>query len=297
MKAHDHLQLTRKALEIFNEYSQDSFASSLLHCRAAVEKGAAKEDYWPIPTRITNWHFFKQNKYLCPATIYYAKFLPLRVTPTSEKILMRRVQELLQIFEKDIPRRCGHAIGRVLHHVQDMSSPPHVVPVYHGPLLKDSFEEYSCRHIGAELQSLRISRDEFASLLSENTVDILMIYRNAADRALRYLYNEPASRFIVRDGNEDLVMGWEMFWRRYGDGPEGCWRPPHKAISGFGCYGPLGGQFGDSTVKLSGRLCLIDPAVYKKLHRWVLREQVLDSLRTLLALSSSCRLLHICTDQ
>ena len=286
MKAKDHVQLTRKALEVFADLSQDNFSATLLKNRHEVEIGAEREDFSPLYTRITNWHFYKQNEHLCPGVVYYLTFLPLKVKPTSEIILTQRIGELLQILHAESPKRLGRAIGRILHHIQDMSSPAHVVPVYHDPHLQDSFEEYSCRNIATKLKSIDITKKDLDGIYAEKQANIFQIYYNAANSTLKYLYEDHDSRFSLDCEGEGLEMGWDVFWKRAGDIRDDCWRQPYKALPGFGCYGPLGGNYGDATVSLKGKACRIDPETYKKLYRWVVRKQIFDSLRTLIAVES-----------
>ena len=286
MKAKDHVQLTRKTLEVFDELSQDDFSAELLKTRHEVEIGAEREDFSPLYTRITNWHFYKQNEHLCPGVVYFLTFLPLKVTPTSELILTQRIGELLQILHTGSPRRLGRAIGRILHHIQDMSSPAHVVPVYHDPQLQDSFEEYSCRNIAPTLKSIDITRKDLDGIHAEKQANIFQIYCNAANTTLKYLFEDHESRFTLNSESEVLKMGWDLFWKRANDVRDDCWRQPYKALPGFGCYGPLGGNYGDATVDLKGKVCRIDPETFRKLYRWVVRKQLIDSLRTLIAVKS-----------
>jgi len=278
--------LTAKAIKIFADYCRSDFAALLQRRTKEVEEGAGKEDISPLYTRITNWHFFKENHKLRPKIIFYGNIIPLRVTPTSEIILKGRIEQFLQL---NSPGRQAVLLGRILHHVQDMSTPAHAVPVYHGPLLKDSFENYSTANIKAELQSLAITRAEYDALCAGNKSDIMAIYTNAGHKTLRQLYDNPCSRFEIRgEGNEIKEIGWDLFWRRSGAEGDGCAQKPFSKIPGFGCYGPLAEQFGKSWLELSGKSYRIDPEVYRQLHSWVLREQVIDSLRTLIFIESRC---------
>ena len=257
-----------------------------------VMDGAEEADTSPILTRITNWHFFKQNEYLVPTTVYYAYLIPLPVTPTSDSILEYRLNKLVHELEKDVPKNLEKLTGRIMHHVQDMNTPAHVVPVYHGVKLKDCFEGYSSKHIESELTSIDITEDEYDALCSENNSDVLLIYNLAARNTLHYLYDDPSGQFEIHNSDKSLQIGWKLFWKRFGDDLSDCCKQPFEDIPGFGCYGPLGEQFGQDPLTLQGENFCIDPRVYKQLHRWVLREQIINSLRTLIAIDSLSGLSH-----
>lgn len=284
MKASDHRKVTRKAVQIFDDFAQTQFSAMLLKNVHQVAYGADKEDTLLPHTRATNWHFFKQNELLQPAIVWFGYFFPLPVTPTSDRVLRRRIRQLQAGFKADSPGKKSKRVGRVLHHVQDMSTPAHVVPVYHGPEVRDSFEDYSPIHIVAELAEIEVTKTAYTQLCAEQNTDILAIYKQAAHNALHHLYDDPAAQFEINDGVKTQSGGWDLFWKPFGDTTHGCAKPPYKRLPGFGCYGPLGQAYGKEAVKLEGKPCIIRPEVYRKLHGWVLREQVLNSLRTLMAI-------------
>lgn len=283
MKPQDHVKITRKAIEIYHRYAQSDFSQLLFENSSKVERGSDLEDLFPLHARISNWHFFKQNTILRPTTVYY-----LPIIPTSEVVLQRRIDKLKSVLELDSPARIGKLIGRVLHHIQDMSTPAHVVPVYHGLKQHDSFEDYSYlkgKHDRAalELQTIDISAQEYAVIHSECNNDIMSIYTAAAHETLRHLYDDPTGVFRLADGT---AAGWDLFWIRYSDDMTDCKIRPNTSVPGFGCYGQLGEDYGNTTVDLDGVRHEIDPEEYKGLHRWVLRKQIIDSLKTLLAIDS-----------
>jgi hypothetical protein len=284
MKPDDHKRITRKTVQIFNQYNQSDFSSTLLLNSERVESGATKEDVFPVYNRITNWHFFKQNQQLQPTTVYYLGIIPLPVIPTSEVILARRIAQLKYI---DGPVYLGELVGRILHHIQDMSTPAHVVPVYHGPWLQDSFENYSVSRSASELETIDIDAQEYAAICSEDANDIMSIYTKAAEETLRYLYAVPTNGLTI--GNNEKY-GWELFWRRCIDNHDNCTTLPYAKVSGFGCYGPLGDKYGATTVELDGVKRQIDPAAYRDMHRWVLHKQIADGLRTLIAIEALMQL-------
>ena len=50
--------------------------------------------------------------------------------------------------------------------------------------------------------------------------------------------------------------GWPLFKKKMEDGSAGCGKPPFDDIKGFGCYDPLGKQFGDTEATLDNKQSL-----------------------------------------
>lgn len=290
MKAQDHRRLTRKALELFHVYTGSELSAHLLQHSEQVEQGAEDADYHPFTTRITNWHFYPQNNHLQPKVLYVGDLLPLPVTPTSEKILAHRVEELRREFAKDHPARVEELVGRILHHIQDMSTPAHVVPVYHGPRLKDSYEVYSQAHTEAVLEALVFGVGQYNALKAEQLDDILAIYHGAAQATLLMLYDDPEERFYIQLNAEEALGGWRRFWLRYAELDGSCAEPPLEDYPGFGCYGPLGRHFGERSVQVQGDVYEVEPEHYRRLHRRLVNKQIVDSVHTLVAIDTLYRL-------
>jgi len=271
MKPDDHRRITQKSIQIYHKHAKTSLSTLLVNNTKKVELGAKQEDTTPPYTRITNWHFYKQNKKLQPTTVYFLKIIPLPVIPTSE----HRISDLISRMKARPTKSQAKLIGRILHHIQDMSTPAHVVPIYHGPKLHDSFEDYSVKYSDSELLNIDIDTHEYESLCSENNSNIMSIYTNAANETLHYLYDNPKNTFEFKNGAQGV---WDMFWKRCSDDTMDCITHPYDKVQGFGCYGPYGQKFGISDD--------IGPDVYKKMHRWILRKQIIDSLRALIAIDS-----------
>ena len=73
---------------------------------------------------------------------------------------------------------------------------------------------------------------------------------------------------------------------------DACTTQPFDDIPGFGCYGPFGEKYGEASVELHGKSYRVDSGIYRQLHRWVLREQIVDSLRTLIAVDALHQTIH-----
>ena len=111
--------------------------------------------------------------------------------------------------------------GRILNHVQDVTSPPHAVPVYTGRWWRLSWRD--------RFDGFRIDEAQVAA---------------AVERSCPYMLANPSTyQDILRDAAEDtltavlapmfgLPVSWEVFWTLNDD--------PSK----FGGYGPAGNNFG-----------------------------------------------------
>ena len=115
-------------------------------------------------------------------------------------------------------------LGRIVGYVQDVTSPPHVVPVYATRwwrlALKDRFDRYPVDEEGVTAlvaqscdAALKPARD-YHVVLDETARDTLAAVRQTID---------------------GLSVSWEAFWR------------PHKNPGRFGSYGPAGNNFGRGT--------------------------------------------------
>ena len=117
-------------------------------------------------------------------------------------------------------------VGRLVHHVQDMTSPAHVVLVKHPP---SSFEAESQMLTRAPVSCSRYLRDPIAH--PEATHRGTALKTLAAVRSpIKALHNE----------RECDRCTWEMFWRE------------SEGASGFGGYGVLGNRFGQTVITAEG---------------------------------------------
>jgi hypothetical protein len=140
------------------------------------------------------------------------------------------------------------ALGHALHHLQDMASPPHVVPVMHD--LSDLFEkheldgqtlDYFATPLMDDCQAFAASADpgSFHDLLTQTARATL----NSLDKA----------RFsVTRDGTE-RALAEDSFWI----GSDG---------TAFGRYGRLGNTFGLTHFSVDGSDYVVAPDVYT--HIW-----------------------------
>lgn len=174
-------------------------------------EGAIDEDK-PSLTRATNWHFYNNEK-----RIGRYWWFVLRCNGSNEHIFKIRLDALKSMLDSKKPNsEIYEAAGRVAHHIQDMSSPSHVMPIYHAG--NDKFDKYVPAPVTASNVSQRC--DE----ISGTPADPFTLLEEAAKDTLR----------VVREGRTVENETWMKFW----DGPDDEKRP------GFKTYGEYGNVFG-----------------------------------------------------
>lgn len=118
-----------------------------------VELGAFTEDDEGGWSRVANWHFY--NRFGKP------RFLVFHTT--LDKVLAERGADLCEALRA--PSRDGlresvwFLAGRVVHYIQDMSVPAHVIPVWHVPPFEDSFDGYGLTGYDAREPLADVGRD------------------------------------------------------------------------------------------------------------------------------------------
>ena len=138
-----HQALTRITLDTFASCLPEYLTS---HAGQIIDGTKAEDRLWG-PSRVKNWHFYRRaGSPILEQTRW------LRMRPTSEYIFAERVKEM-QSCAIDDPKRYEY-LGRILHHIQDMSTPSHVRPVYHGPVLHDHFGDGERSRVRAAVKRL-----------------------------------------------------------------------------------------------------------------------------------------------
>jgi hypothetical protein len=215
----DHQALTEAAVDA----ALASGARPLLaEHRGAVIHGATAEDL-NLHVKWTGWHHF----YFPEGTLE----TPLR--QASDARVRELWEEALEAARHGDLARAFDRAGHLVHHLQDMASPPHVVPVNHG--LGDGFERYGVR----------------GSLARGTGREVAPLSGPAAQQALAR-----ETLDAVRTGALPTAEGaipWSSFWAE----------PGTRGPGVFGGYGAeVGNAFGQGTVRWKGREHPIDPAEY-----------------------------------
>jgi hypothetical protein len=142
MKKEFHKQITGLAVEC--ALNSKGFNEALSADRIDLEKGSSIEDDVSLLRlstlhRLLNWHFYGRRLGLFPNT------------PLKRTSLPRLMHLITQLRDSEVGKPAegetrAVIIGRILHQIQDMSCPPHVIPVYH--VSKDLYEAHRKLRIG-----------------------------------------------------------------------------------------------------------------------------------------------------
>ena len=299
MKAKVHKKITRKALELFLRYSDDAEKTRFEIYRDDIVQGSVEADYFPLSDRATNWHFYKENSLLEPT-----KIGAIKVYPTSDVILAKRLSQFreniamarkLEVLGDDAREDAFEYAGRVLHHIQDTSTPSHVTPIYHGPdfpfnqvdgalIVPDYFEDYTAKsgRLNRLIDLLDLSQEDFEGLRSELPDSVMSLYETAATESLDLLFEDIPTSFIegVVDG-EVTPIPLSMFWQRNEQAPA------NGRIKGFGTFGPLHRFFAnpDQTIEVDGKRYAVSEAALDKLCQTLFEKMLRDSVQALILLA------------
>jgi|GEM_PF-1428036 len=294
MKPDDHRKLTAHTLHYFKGYltSQFTAALSVGDNEGELIQGTVNEDGFSIE-RATNWHFYRSgddDQFLQP----FEGFFNITYHPSSRNVVgdhNTKFNAYIQAHadgERIDSNDFFNLLGRVIHHIQDMNTPSHVVPVFHGPEFfrdfkweKDHYEEFSRKRLPdylkpADDQSPFQLEIESPGSLEQGFIDL---YDRAAGRALDYLQSD-ASKFDATIGGKSAKASCELFWEPYdrqNDPNQG------KQNRGFGQYGPLEKFFGnDIQEDIDGVTYKIAFSGYEHIYKHFIGSAIADTLTCLM---------------
>jgi hypothetical protein len=188
--------------------------------RAAVVEGSRAEDL-NLPVKWTGYHHFFH-----PGTSLDSSFRK----DSGARVRALWVEAEEAASNGDLARAFDR-VGHLVHHIQDMAVPMHVVPVMHG--LSDRFEQHAAKQalvpLGREIPPL--SGQEAQLALARETLE------------------------VVRTGSlpvEGGAIPWSAFWAE----------PTTHARGAFGGYGAVGNAFDSKEVRWKGRTWKVDPSAY-----------------------------------
>ncbi|AKJ02024.1 hypothetical protein ATI61_103740 [Archangium gephyra] len=213
----DHEAMTRASVDAV--LAGGAYPGLAAH-RAAIVEGSRAEDL-NLHVKWTGYHHFFH-----PGTSLDSGFR--KDSGTRVRVLWAEAEEAAS--HGDLARAFDR-VGHLVHHIQDMAVPLHVVPVMHG--LSDRFEQHAARQ--AVLQEGR----ELAPLTGEEAQLAL------AQETLK----------VVRTGSlpvEGGAIPWSAFWSE----------PGTHAPGAFGVYGAVGNAFDSKEVRWQGRTWKVEPSAY-----------------------------------
>jgi hypothetical protein len=288
MKALDHTRITAEAIRQFVRYSQGPVAPMLLQHSSIVQTGSQDTDQSPLCTRATNWHFYKgnldQDVIQEPVWSYVE---PLTFHLSSDHILQKRYEQLREETAKKSIRDACSLTGRILHHIQDMSTPSHVVPIFHGLQVEDSFEKYlNEQYLANDRRMSAISGElnpDPSAMIPKAETTPLQLYLEAAEETLITLKAENSS-CPCRINGSPRELPWSYFWADKNTHYTGSY-PSECSFGGFGQFGPLGKDFGTTTtINAGGISYLIEQETYESFCHQQVKNMLVNSIKALFIL-------------
>lgn len=215
MKACVHKTLTEIALQC----CKDKLPKTIYKFSNEILRGVEEEDD-PSLQRKRNWHFYRSNKRIKTREYLFFK-------PTSEDIFSKRIKDMKK-HKKDDKRRYNN-LGRIIHHIQDMSTPSHVIPIFHGGNIRDYFEEFMSKQTNTDTLEEKV-------VLGNSQKDFNVLYKDAAKATLDYIRNTTFKLKEVESNGRKKTLFLNEFWQNYEQNE-------NPKLKGFGSYGPLHGCF------------------------------------------------------
>ncbi len=286
MTPKNHKDITALSLSLFQKINNNKAIQHKV--KKLLMKASSNEDRFfdYFFQRLFNWHFYNNNLNI-DNKIHRGR----RTSEKRVKNLIKDIDKYIERFERKQKRRDAKklldAAGRLAHHIQDMSTPSHVVPVYHGLGLKDEYENYSKRYAGKAkiiFNSHRIGNKDDIYIKEINIAEHTTSLEARYSPSLHALYNlyvasaESTLEYLRENGfnldvdDEPQYMKWNNFWREKDDTFES------KKHQGFGDFGKLGNNFGKPSFRIDKTLYKISNDQYLNLYNYLLRKSVLDTL-------------------
>lgn len=207
-----HGPISSQAIAVYQACTGRAISEEL--SKAFIEKAVGEDDM--SLERMGNWHFYNNGDKIGR---YYILFYG-----SNDKIFRKLVEELDILLEsaEPNPKKIYKTAGRIAHHIQDMSTPPHVVPVYH--YKDDAFENYTPSSV------FRENTPELCGALKSPVVVPDDIFEQAAQNTLKAV----ASPVVFDSAKTVEKETWKKFWGGTND----------KNLDGFKNYGVYGNVFG-----------------------------------------------------
>lgn len=232
----NHKDLTRISIKIFNQCASDSFEESWITPLDETEEFrlidgsySEDEDYFD---KTTNWHFYDREGSI-------GRESPLKIFKKiiAEPTMHSRFNQL-EITVRNLVKIDGirswqpyEAAGKLIHYLQDVTVPAHVVPIFH-PLndgFGDSFDDYQVNETEL-LKKFDVNFcNEMKSLKNKSYNSILDFYANQTFIALNNSIDDLT-------GDQGDPIKWNVFWNI------------KTNTRMFGSYGIAGNQYGNKYI-------------------------------------------------
>ena len=313
MNQPNHSDISKAALSLYLRY--EKVGKTFDKLRDYLGVSSASEDDVTFSSKFQrpfNWHFYNNHGWISDNLLVPGQ-------RTSERRFATLLEKLDKYVEKCSAKPDRHHVedlvettGRIMHHIQDMSTPSHVVPVYHGPGLKDCFETFIEAYAeqihpvlvtgGGEgtdqsRTTVTISESEIASAIQEFGAEtdsqlLMNFYNDSARATLKFLRENSIT--LYRDGiRTDMPLS--SFWQE----KNGASEPSEESLwlrafsKDFGSFGVLGNNFGNSAFMAGDSFYEGNLDDYLSVYKKLLKKAIIDSA---IVLDFVARKSHVFTD-
>jgi hypothetical protein len=297
MKKVNHIDTTEAAFARYLKWK--GVDTPLDSMRTFLGKSSAAEDDVTFLSgfqRPLNWHFYNNNGSIDNSWLPGRRTSEERVQKLNSK-LDKYIKRLAEGYDQDDFEDLLETTGRIIHHIQDNSTPTHVVPIYHGPGLVDLYEVYGEVYAwqikivdspdkidpenGGRLL-ISITADEIADVvrsLDIITTDppLLDLYETSAQESLKYIRQNSCE--FYRNGRLETIP-LDSFWKEHESEALPCpEKEKMKSFSkGFGSFGILCNNFGNHCFKVGDDLYEAANDDYLNIYKYFFKKSVLDSI-------------------
>ena len=307
----NHREYTALAVDIYREYSKHHIESKIF--KSALSQGAYDEDgFNPLELdmqRMFNWHFYNNQNSIGDNPLFPgSRTSEKRVNILISKIIkakQRYKDEVKQEDREELLEGLLDAAGRFIHHIQDMSTFSHVVPVYHDMFLKDSYEVFGEKlvdKINVSLQdhsrsSNRLSISIRAEEIKKNNSEYggpdrsayFGIYTSAAEKTLEVLKSDKHAFTIYVNGEEEAKR-WHSFWKEKRDKSVAECAHLKNKHDDFGSFGELCNNFGKAFFEIDENFYEVDHSEYLKIYKYIMKKSILDTVSVIEKVFSDLKL-------
>ena len=219
----DHRQLTEAALAAIQPCLPEPIEAGEIQALVSA-------NLWEDKNLIEKWFLYSH---------FYQPRTHLQMVRASSRARVEYIQNRLERAGLSSQQKI-HFVGSLLHHLQDMTVPMHVLPVNH--FWTDGFEKLPVT-VQAELQF-----GSCAELLEQAfQTDALALHQQTAEETLDEVLNGSLSAISL--DRTEIPLTW--FWEEGNNGE-------------FGSYGVLGNRFGTNWLSLPGRTFRVETSEYQR---------------------------------
>lgn len=298
MNKPNHIDSSESAFSLFLNFK--GVVQPLEKMRSYLGMSSASEDDVSFASKLQrpfNWHFYNNNNSIKDnARIPGHRTSELRFTSLLEK-LEKYIGKCAQDPDRHALEDLVQTTGRIVHHIQDMSTPSHVVPIYHGPGLSDHYESYIEAYAGKITPVLMQDHDKVQEgdrtkliiTTGQITDAIKLLDKHSGGNPMMELYQASARATLnfLKDESITLYCNGEKqpfvltsFWQeKNGDGDrdgESFWLK--KFSEDFGSFGSLGNNFGKMAFTVNDTFYEGIADEYLRIYKKLLGKTLIDSI-------------------